>query len=458
MTAATATDDADVEYLFANITTGTDSGWQSSPVFIDTNLQPETQYSYQVKARDTSENFNETAFSAPASATTAAAGAAAIIYEPFADGDPTLPGNTAGTGLSGTWSATASRFAVNSGSLSWGSLPTTGNKVAYVPTGNAGFSVGTNADLADAGLLGDGATLWFSLLVNTPGEAGTNPDTGFGFGTDPVPTTGMQGSIGAGKAAIGLTIKGGKLQASIWNGGTNVRGNTGPAVAANVTKFVVVKIVWGSNSTNTTLDLYLPDTSLVIGQSVNSATALLPLDSLSFDTISAGLKANALVGFGVDELRFGSTYESVIGQGGGTGGGDPFAAWAGDFPDLTDNSPSLDFDKGGLATALEWVLGGDPADGGDDASIMPTFNNTTDPDFFIFTYNRADAAAADANTTIAVEYGNTMGGWTKAVAGADILINETSNGAVDTVQVKIRRSLAGGGKLFARLKVGVAVP
>lgn len=88
--------------------------------------------------------------------------------------------------------------------------------------------------------------------------------------------------------------------------------------------------------------------------------------------------------------------------------------------------------------------------------------NTTDPDFLIFTHRRSDAAFADGNTAITVEYGTDLSGWTTAVAGPDIIINVTDDGAavgVDLVEVKIRRStFAVDGKLFARLNVVVTLP
>jgi hypothetical protein len=148
-----------------------------------------------------------------------------------------------------------------------------------------------------------------------------------------------------------------------------------------------------------------------------------------------------------------------VSSSGGSGGGNPFDDWAGGFAGLSDSDPTLDFDDGGLETGLEWVLGGDPTDGGDDATIAPTINNTTDPDFFIFTYRRADDANADAKTAIAVEYGNDLDGWSQAVAGPDIVITPTNNAAgarIDLVEVKIRRTLAQGGRLFARLNIEVA--
>ena len=143
--------------------------------------------------------------------------------------------------------------------------------------------------------------------------------------------------------------------------------------------------------------------------------------------------------------------------------GDGYAGWVnGPFSGtLTDPDPTLDFDAGGLATALEWVLGGDPTDASDDAAIAPTLDNTSDPDFFIFTYRRTDQAAADANTIIQVEYGSDLAGWTTAVAGPNIEISVDDDAVgvgIDLVEVKIRRTLAHGGKLFARLKVVVAAP
>jgi YHS domain-containing protein len=70
---APAVDTSGVEYYFANTTIADhNSGWQASPTYTDTGLMPSTNYTYTVKARDLSENLNETAVSTPASATTAA--------------------------------------------------------------------------------------------------------------------------------------------------------------------------------------------------------------------------------------------------------------------------------------------------------------------------------------------------------------------------------------------------
>ena len=144
----------------------------------------------------------------------------------------------------------------------------------------------------------------------------------------------------------------------------------------------------------------------------------------------------------------------------------PYATWAaGPFPSgktLTDTNPAHDFDGGGLATGIEWVTGGDPTNPADDASVTPTFDNSSDAAYFIFTYRRSQAAYTDPNTSIRVEYGSNLGGWTPAVDdGSNIIITPNIGGGgtgVDLVQVKLRRTLAVAAKLFVRLNVVVATP
>jgi hypothetical protein len=73
MTATTASDSSGVQYYFDETLGnpgGSDSGWQDSPSYTDTGLDPNTEYTYQVEARDKSANQNETGWSDPCSATT----------------------------------------------------------------------------------------------------------------------------------------------------------------------------------------------------------------------------------------------------------------------------------------------------------------------------------------------------------------------------------------------------
>ena len=147
--------------------------------------------------------------------------------------------------------------------------------------------------------------------------------------------------------------------------------------------------------------------------------------------------------------------------------GTPFDLWAEGFAGLTDSGPALDFDNGGLATGIEWVLGGDPTNGSDDADLAcrpstpPAIRTARCSSFSA----AATAARNDANTSIAVEYGDTLTGWTTAVhQGArrePDHHHRTADGygpGIDKVTVALPANLAGGGKLFARLKVGVNFP
>jgi autotransporter-associated beta strand protein len=141
-----------------------------------------------------------------------------------------------------------------------------------------------------------------------------------------------------------------------------------------------------------------------------------------------------------------------------------FVAWAdSSFPNgyLANNDAAADPDGGGLATGIEWVVGGDPTTGADDAALAPTCDLTTDPAYFTFTYRRSDAANTDANTSIHVQYCTAIGDWINAVEGPDIIITEHDNfhgsePGIDKVELKIKRTPELGNKLFARLQVVIA--
>jgi hypothetical protein len=90
MIATTATDACDVEYFFEELTGNpgaNSSPWQNNTVYVDTGLDPNTTYTYRVKARDKTSNHNETQFSDPCSATTLPAGTPGP-NEPIVDTTP----------------------------------------------------------------------------------------------------------------------------------------------------------------------------------------------------------------------------------------------------------------------------------------------------------------------------------------------------------------------------------
>jgi hypothetical protein len=126
---------------------------------------------------------------------------------------------------------------------------------------------------------------------------------------------------------------------------------------------------------------------------------------------------------------------------------DPYATWAG-----TGVAFDADANNDGVDNGMAWVLGAGSTSV-DATSLLPTLDNTN-ATYFIFTYNRKDDANTDPNTIIKVEYCSDLTGWTTAVHdNSNIIITPTDNGAIDSVEVKIKRTLAVGDKLFARLNV-----
>ncbi|BCX48828.1 hypothetical protein HAHE_27360 [Haloferula helveola] len=150
-------------------------------------------------------------------------------------------------------------------------------------------------------------------------------------------------------------------------------------------------------------------------------------------------------------------------------GGTPYGDFVSPLDPLTDGAPELDPDGDGVPIGIEWVVGGSADDSASpDTDKLPTGGlvnadpdgDLTSSDYLLFTYRRTTAAGTDANTTIEVNYGTDLSGWTTAADGVDgIVIFDTQNGfgaGVDQVDVYIPVSLAVDGRLFAYLDVQVA--
>ncbi len=251
-----------------------------------------------------------------------------IIYEPFDYELGNLQGKTAnpGTGLTGTYSDTGSSppdFEVTGTSLSYGSHPTSGGSASYVDsvgsgTGNVSHAVSTlttgSGSLAGAGLLADGAVLWFSVLQRTTNNTAHD---GFAFALATDPLTNNTNFTATGAQGVGFAISSA--------GNLTARVSTGPSThtnGANIDRFslaetilIVGKITWGDSS-DTVLDMYLPDTSMNLGSVVSTASASVDqsaFDTLSFHTRRQGSADPTLItNVGLDEIRFGSTLGDVM--------------------------------------------------------------------------------------------------------------------------------------------------
>jgi hypothetical protein len=135
------------------------------------------------------------------------------------------------------------------------------------------------------------------------------------------------------------------------------------------------------------------------------------------------------------------------------GAGSDYDTWSGGA------AADIDSNGDGVYNGVAWALNA-PDPNANAIGLLPILDNTSDPTYVIFKFNRSDLANDDANTTIAVEYGNDLDGWTTAVDdndNVDIIVNPGS--PTDEVIVKLKRStLAAGGRIFARLNVVVTTP
>ncbi len=117
-------------------------------------------------------------------------------------------------------------------------------------------------------------------------------------------------------------------------------------------------------------------------------------------------------------------------------------------------SANADPDGDGLPNAVEWVLGGNPADGSDAAGIAPSAGR--DQGDFVFTFIRQQTTAAVARVTI--ELSTDLGAWTDSrpvgadSAGSGDGVTVTDNGdGTDTVELRVNSGLSP--HLFARMRV-----
>lgn len=121
---------------------------------------------------------------------------------------------------------------------------------------------------------------------------------------------------------------------------------------------------------------------------------------------------------------------------------------------ITGAGGDADSDSDGIRNGIEFVIGGDPSGPNSDSnSKKPT--STVDTTYLNVTFRRTQESIS---YNPAIEYGNNLTGWTTAQNGVNgVIITETPNiePGVDSVLVKIPRSLAAGSKFFARLKVTV---
>ncbi len=379
------------------------------------------------------------------------------------------------------WAVTASTTPVYTGNLTLrtnstlGAGPNTGTANAY------GASVNTSSITLETGskiIMRNGGAYTFNQAFVLAGPAtltlsessnGQNSSRTFATGISgahPLVMNGQNGNSANLNAANGFT----SLTASVvgsnnWKVVANAAGSLGTGdVTINNAVNLIVNAADAMNA-NAALNLNGARSTKVAAETTklilnaNLTVAELWIGGVQ-QTAGDYTAASGLLAENGDPLISGSGTLTVTG---GTAVA-PFDDWADLYPALTNRNPALDFDGGSLPTGIEWVVGGDPSDGSDDAGLLPTIDTTTDPDGkLLFTFRRTVAAGGDDNTTIAVEYGSDLAGWSTAVHEGtgpdDITVSEQANGfgtGIDKVTVALPPSLAAAGKLFVRLNVAVA--
>ena len=199
MTATTATDDSGIEYYFTcTAGGGNDSGWQSGTTYVDTGLAASTLYTYTVTARDTSILYNETAASAPASATTVATDTTAPSPDPMTFASVPVAASTL-ISMTATTATDASSVEYNfvctlggGADSGWQSSPTflaTGldpsTTYAYTVTARD-LSAATNVTAASAPALATTGTVLSDMVNSLTGYTGDtwDPATAFDLNGD----------------------------------------------------------------------------------------------------------------------------------------------------------------------------------------------------------------------------------------------------------------------------------
>jgi hypothetical protein len=243
---------------------------------------------------------------------------ALIIKESFSQdtsGGTGLSGKAGGTGLSGNWSTNNTNNIISPTTIGYGDLSNAGGELQMTASGGTDAFVSTSSALFDAGLLADGATLWFSFMHEKTGVGGnTNSKGGFAFGTDRIDGAFNGTNMTNSGNGLGLQLLGSNVSAASWAGGGNFN-STGAlgTLAADTSYFFVGRIEWGATAGDVeTITLYNPSTSSLgtLGAAI-STTTMAGVDQTLFDTISMTTRdaAEGIVKY--DEIRFGSSYAFV---------------------------------------------------------------------------------------------------------------------------------------------------
>lgn len=167
--------------------------------------------------------------------------------------------------------------------------------------------------------MNNGATLWFSVVMDLEAQNIANADINVGLTTDKFESGvfGDRENLVAGEG-IGVTHYRGNIRGAYWQNNdadtiaerTTANSTRTLAVPADPRALIVGKIEWGAdNSAGEKLTLYAPDTDLNEGSPILATWTTAALDQSQFDLVAVQFKDTSMI----DEIRFGATYQDVIG-------------------------------------------------------------------------------------------------------------------------------------------------
>ena len=304
----------------------------------------------------------------------------AVIYEPFDYdvGGLNLQSSNSEVGLDGQWFAN-STTQVTAGTLTFGDLPVGGAKLSDFTASQNRFG-GSRAirvsALAGNGLLDDGATLWFSALMGLQDGANrTNSNLGFALAAGPFGGGNGDWFISGG-TGIGLKMGAGKPTAAFFpadSGGVTAGSFSGHQLNVPELVLIVGKITWGGAVD--TIELYQLDTDLVLPATPIS-TLTTNVDQSTFDTLTFRRGDKPLL----DEIRFGASYDHVIGSGIASTApvvkvGKDMITWSGRYVELASTVTN----KYGTDLTYKWSASSAGVNFSDDEGPAPTVTITNTP-------------------------------------------------------------------------------
>jgi hypothetical protein len=237
------------------------------------------------------------------------------VYEPLdypAGSNLNGSSGTAETGFAEAWEATDSRppVTIRADSLAYGGAPTAGGSILSERTTHSGSRPLSDSALAERGLLGDGATLWFAFQFGFPeGSTSRRSHLNFALANSKFSSEGIENEGTQLGRGVGIRQKEDFVYAAAFGDDSQREGGlhlgavgVKHGLDSGNNRLFVGKITWGKNED--VIELYMPGADMVLGQPLS--TVRTDVDQSTFDTLTFK-GSNSL-----DEIRMGATLHSVL--------------------------------------------------------------------------------------------------------------------------------------------------